>query len=47
MRKISADYIYAMDRPPIKDGVVIVNSDGKIVDVTERYDHDLADLEIY
>ena len=47
MRKISADYIYAMDRPRIKDGVVIVNNDGKIVDVTERYDHDLADLEIY
>ena len=47
MRKISADYIYAMDRPPIKDGVVIVGDDGKIVDVTERYDHDLTDLEIY
>ena len=25
MRKISADYIYAMDRSPIKDGVVIGN----------------------
>ena len=47
MRKISADYIYAMDRPPIKDGVVIVGDDGKIVDVTEKYDHDPADLEIY
>ena len=47
MRKISADYIYAMDRPPIKDGVVIVDNDGKIVDVTKRFDHDLADLEIY
>ena len=47
MRKISADYIYVMDRPPIKDGVVIVGDDGKIVDVTKKYDHDLADLEIY
>ena len=36
-----------MDRPPIKDGVVIVGDDGKIVDVTKKYDHDLADLEIY
>jgi cytosine/adenosine deaminase-related metal-dependent hydrolase len=47
MRKISADYIYAMDRSPIKDGVVIVGDDGKIVDVTEKYDHDPAELEIY
>ena len=47
MRKISADYIYAMDRSPIKDGVVIVGNDGKIVDVTEKYDHDPAELEIY
>lgn len=47
MRKISADYIYAMDRPPIKDGVVIVDEEGKIVDVTNRFDHDLSDLEIH
>ncbi len=36
-----------MDRSPIKDGVVIVGDDGKIVDVTEKYDHDPAELEIY
>lgn len=47
MRKISADYIYPMDRPPIKDGVVIVDKEGKVLQVTDRYDHDLSDLEIY
>lgn len=47
MRKISADYIYAMDRPPLKDGVVVVAEDGTILDVTDRFDHDLSDLEIY
>ena len=47
MRKISADYIYAMDRPPIKGGVVTIDDNGKIIDVTERRDHDLADIEIY
>ncbi len=47
MRKISADYIYAIDRPPIKEGVLIVNEEGKVIDITNRNDHDLAELEIY
>ncbi len=47
MRKISADYIYPMDQPPIKEGVLIVDKDGKIINLTERGDHDHADLEIY
>ena len=47
MRKISADYIYAMDRPPIKDGVVVVDHDGKVIELGSRSDYDLAELEIH
>ena len=34
MRKISADYIFPVSSPPIKNGIVIVQDDGKIIDVT-------------
>lgn len=47
MRKLSADYIYPMDRSPIKDGVLVIDDNGKILEVSDRFDHDLADLEIY
>ena len=33
MRKISADYIFPVSSPPIKNGIVIVDSDKKIIDV--------------
>lgn len=36
-----------MDRPPIKEGVLTVDNNGKIVDITNRIDHELTDLEIY
>ena len=47
MRKISANYIYAMDRSPIKEGVLIIDDEGKIISLSDRSSHDLADLEIY
>jgi cytosine/adenosine deaminase-related metal-dependent hydrolase len=33
MRKISADYIFPVSSPPIKNGIVIMEDDGKIIDV--------------
>jgi len=34
MRKISADYIFPVSAPPIKNGVVVVDEEGIIVEVT-------------
>ncbi|MBI4931161.1 MAG: amidohydrolase family protein [Bacteroidetes bacterium] len=36
MRKISADYIFSVSSPPIKNGVVIVDDKGIILDVTSQ-----------
>ncbi|MFH1004376.1 MAG: hypothetical protein V1781_02605 [Bacteroidota bacterium] len=33
MRKISADYIFPVSSPPIKNGIVIIDDEGKILDV--------------
>ncbi len=33
MRKFSADYIYPISSPPIKNGVVVIDTDGIILDV--------------
>src|SRR5690348_4022944 len=33
MRKISADYIFPVSSPPIKNGVVEVNDDGVIINI--------------
>jgi cytosine/adenosine deaminase-related metal-dependent hydrolase len=33
MKKISADYIFPGNKPPIKNGVIVVDSDGVILDV--------------
>src|SRR5579872_1118992 len=33
MRKISADYIFPVSSPPIKNGVVVVDDGGKILEV--------------
>jgi cytosine/adenosine deaminase-related metal-dependent hydrolase len=33
MRKISADYIFPVSSPPIKNGVVVIEDSGKILDV--------------
>ncbi|MBL7884417.1 MAG: amidohydrolase family protein [Bacteroidia bacterium] len=35
MRQFSADYIFPISSPPIKNGVVTVNEDGVIVDISE------------
>ena len=47
MRKISADYIFPVSADPIKEGVVILDNEGRILQLDERANHDPASLEIY
>lgn len=47
MRKITADWIYPINQNPIKEGVVVVDDEGKIVEITSRNNYDNSELEIY
>ncbi len=49
MRKIKADYIFPISSPPVKDGVVIIDDKGIVVDVLSpsSADYGLSDVEIY
>ena len=47
MRKITADYIFPIHQAPIKNGVVIVDETGKIVQLGRRSEFDETTLEKY
>ncbi|MCW5924116.1 MAG: amidohydrolase family protein [Saprospiraceae bacterium] len=47
MRKISADLVFPIARPPIAQGVVITDPTGKILALERRDQHDPASLEIH
>lgn len=47
MKKISADYIFPVATDPIKEGVIVLDDNGKILSIDERKDHDAASLEIH
>lgn len=47
MRKITADYIFPVSQPPIKNGVVITDDKGKIKKLDTRENHDPTSLETY
>ena len=47
MKKISADYVFPVSSEPIKEGVVVLNGDGKILDLTTREAHDPSSIEIH
>ena len=47
MRKISADYIFPVNASPVKEGVVIVDEEGKILSIDAQSQHDLASVEIH
>jgi len=47
MRKITADYLFPVSSEPIKNGVVTVDNDGKILAVSNQEQHDAAELERY
>lgn len=47
MRKITADYIFPISSEPIKNGVIITDNTGKILQIDSRENHDAASLEVY
>ncbi|HKK77142.1 MAG TPA: amidohydrolase family protein [Saprospiraceae bacterium] len=47
MRKITADWVYPVQGDPIKEGVVVLDKEGKIVSLDQRSQHDSASLEVH
>ncbi len=47
MHKIAADYIFPVSQAPIKNGVLVLGKDGKILEVGHQKDHDPASLDTY
>ncbi|MBL4654491.1 MAG: amidohydrolase family protein [Bacteroidia bacterium] len=47
MRKITANYIFPISSPPVKEGVVFINDNGTIEDITARDQLELSELEIH
>lgn len=49
MRKIAATYIYPVNQPPIKNGLITLNNDGIIVDISGNYQKltEQSGLEFY
>jgi aminodeoxyfutalosine deaminase len=47
MRKITADTIYPVSGEPIKNGVVVLDDDGKIISIDQRTEHDISSLEVH
>ncbi len=47
MRKITADYIFPVSAAPIEKGVIVVDDNGKILQIDERSQHDPTSLEMH
>lgn len=47
MRKLTADFIYPITTAPIKNGVLILDENGKIEAIDSRENHDVASLEVH
>lgn len=47
MRKLKADYVFPVTSDPIKDGVVVIDDNNKIVEIGHASDYDFPDLERY
>lgn len=47
IRKVSADFVCPVSSPPLKDGVVVLDETGKILDISDRNKFDVAELEIH
>ena len=45
MKKISADYIFPIDQAPIKNGIVIVDDHGKILEISNLNQHDQSSVD--
>jgi hypothetical protein len=48
MRKITADYIYPISSEPLKNGVIVINDEGIILDILPCLDMDISsEVEYY
>ncbi len=47
MRYLSADYVFPISQPPIKNGIVIVDVDGRILSVTSNVNEEQSELIEY
>ncbi len=47
MRKITANYIFPITSDPIKEGVITLDENGKILSIDSRENHEHSSLEIY
>ena len=47
MRKITADYIFPISSPPIKEGVIVLDDNGKILSIDSRKDHDPTKVQFH
>ncbi|MEZ5032792.1 MAG: amidohydrolase family protein [Saprospiraceae bacterium] len=47
LQKITADWIVPVTRPPVRNGVVILDPSGRILDLSDASEHDPAGLQRY
>ena len=47
MPKFSADYVFPVTAPPLKNGVITTDDSGKIIEISTRDQHRGGDLKIY
>ncbi len=47
MRKLSADYILPVDAAPLREGVIVIDDQGKILDITSAGQYDRSEVEVY
>lgn len=47
MRKISADILYPIASAPIKNGVIVIDEQGIVLEIGKRDDYDISELEIH
>lgn len=47
MRKITANYIFPITAEPIKNGVVVINEEGEIIEIGQAKDYSPLELERY
>lgn len=47
MRKISADIIYPVDQPAIRNGVIVIDDNGKIINIDSIKNHDASTVEFF
>ncbi len=47
MRKISADWVFPVSSPPVKNGVIVMEEDGTVIDIQPIQNFNVPELEIH